>query len=81
MFKIEKDIAIPKETRGSHGYGISNAVRVTFQEMDVGDSFLIPNQQMHLVHSLAFRFGVRIKTKRIDGGQRRVWLVSKSRNG
>lgn len=84
MFTIEKGVPLPAPRgSGSPHMGVSLEIWNAFQAMDVGDSFVVPGtyRAMHLVHSLAHRFGIRIKTKKIDrGDKRRVWLVSKTRD-
>jgi hypothetical protein len=81
MFTVERDIPPPSRGGKTPHYGVSYDVWMTFRSMEIGDSFVIPNtpKDMHLIHSLSHRFGFRIKTKRTFEGERRVWLVSKTR--
>lgn len=66
MFKIDNNIPIPsKPLEGATDF---------FKTLEVGQSFLVPNDSRNSMHQIAKRTGIRIRIK-ADGEQSRVWRV------
>jgi len=72
MFKIEKGITRPPGEPGVRKY--------PFSQMEIGDSFLIPQDYMTRVRAAAHRHGERTRTKftirRMEDGSYRCWRTA-----
>jgi len=76
MYEIERDVPIPKGRRP----GPPKIYPI--QEMEIGDSFLIPNEDVRgrksvtqFVVPQAKRYGYRLTTRKLSDGGFRVWRV------
>lgn len=69
--KIEKGIPIPY---GAIGYK-KDAVGEMFRSMKVGESFIWPGKSISNVHLYAKFARVKIITRTVKGGKKRVWRV------
>jgi len=71
--KIEKGIPIPIPA-GRQGAQRKNP----FDEMEIGDSFLVAEEKIRTVRSLASfakkKSGMKVATRKVDGGFR-VWRI------
>ena len=71
MFEIEKIVPIPVGAAGK-----KRKLRLTMEQMEVGDSFLIKEKRhRQQVHQIAKKIGIGYATRTIckDSGQVRVW--------
>jgi len=67
--KIERGIPIPKRNASFSKFG------PIFAAMKPGDSFVWPNASAPLTY--AKRYGLKITTRKLNGGGFRVWLNGK----
>ena len=68
MYEIEKSVPV----------AASRATKYPFKMMEVGDSFLIPKDEIvtpNQAHSAAKSAGVKVRTRMEKGGMR-VWRIS-----
>ena len=72
MFKIEKNIPIPKKGADKKG-----ELRLTLEKMEVGDSFVIPNYLRSVMWQAAKESGIKTQSKTITSETRemRVWRI------
>jgi hypothetical protein len=65
---IEKNIPIPDDTRV--GYG---SVKRTLEQMEVGDSVVVPKEKVNYWRSVASVRGIKVVVRRISESECRVW--------
>lgn len=70
MFKIEKNVPIPK--RGADKKG---ELRLALEQMEIGDSMVVPNCMHQATHQAAKAAKIKIVTKTINKEtlEMRVW--------
>jgi hypothetical protein len=70
MFAVEKNIPIPK--RGADKKG---ELRLTLENMEVGDSIVVPNSLRNAAHSAAKKAKIKVAMRTINSETRdaRVW--------
>ncbi len=70
MFKIEKNVPIPK--RGADRKG---ELRLALEQMEIGDSMVVPNYMRQATHQAAKAAKIKIVTKTINKEtlEMRVW--------
>lgn len=73
MFNIEKDIPMPKKL-----YGKGKELIYPFLQMEIGESFLVPQKKAKSVTQTAYYFtkktGKKFATRKVEGGKR-VWRL------
>jgi len=69
--KIEKGIPLPEKGNRSSGW------RNLFMKMKEGDSFVFNGKQVTNMHMFARQCGIRIVTRALPEGGRRVWHAGK----
>lgn len=70
MYEIEKGVPVAVNRAPNARYPL--------KAMAVGDSFLIPDEDLNRsanVHASAAHVGIRVRTRTVEGG-RRVWRVA-----
>ena len=74
--EIEKGVPLPKRSRGP---GRPRSGKYPFQQMEVGDSFLISNVASNSVACISGRWakrtGFKFSQRKVEGGYR-VWRVA-----
>ena len=69
MFEIEKGIPIPK----SDGRGRSKGeLRLTMEQMEVGDSIIIDDKNRFQIHQIANTIGIGYKSRTISKAEKRI---------
>lgn len=68
MFEIEKGVPIPKGKGRAKGQ-----LRLTVEQMVVGDSIIVPKKNIEHMRALQYRCGIKIKARKIDDETFRVW--------
>ena len=80
MFTIEKNIPIPEgSTRGAD----KGKLRLTMEQMEIGDSIVVTGKHRQHYHAIAKKIGIGYKSKTIiksqdnkERDQIRLWRVS-----
>lgn len=78
MVKIDKGIPLPPRRRGGGAGRTGRAPIYPWREMEIGDSFFLPDIEPHLISSLAAGAAQRTGRKfatRIEGDGVRVWRI------
>lgn len=74
--QIEKAHPIPAQVRR----GTAKIVRAALARMKPGDSFtVVDSAERTSAHMAALRLGAQVRTRKMDGGGYRVWLVNSMR--
>lgn len=68
MAKLEKGVPLPVRAARRRKY--------PWEEMAVGDSFVVPIHARYGLSSTAKRLGIRITTRKIDDNTARVWRIA-----
>ena len=71
--RIDKNVPIP----GTAAAGKHKEIIAALQEMEVGDSFIIPEEfNPKSIHQYALYANVKIKTRTTENGLLRVWRIA-----
>lgn len=71
MFIIQKEVPLPKRTKGKEEY--------PFDKMDIGDSFLFDKEYLNNIHYVKARFtartGKKYSVRNVDEKYYRCWRI------
>lgn len=74
-YKIERGLPVPETKRGGQEKGHLRFTRFPFDNMQVGDSFFIPDGDPPNCQATAEKRGMKITSRKVPGGYR-VWRLA-----